>query len=318
MSKKQVQIFKPEDCLNDMLHGLTQGKVKGTTTYNERLDNAWTWRQQEFNIWTGMANEGKSAFIRQLCLIKALEEHVGFIFASPEDYPPSEFFDDMIHTLAGITTDNTYNNYISKELYIHCYELIKPYFHFVYIKPPFNTVENTIEEAEKIVKTNKIAGLIIDPILKFSKSASAPDRDDQYAGYIGALLTDTSRVQNLSVHLVMHQLTPKVNEFGLYPKPNMYTVKGGGSWADGVDNVLFVQRPQYAKNKEDTTVLFGSQKIKKQKLVGIPQEVELGFDRITNRYRITDSTGSPQDLFDFDKFIKKPYKTLSIEDEKDI
>lgn len=256
-----------------------------------------------------------SLFLKQLCLIKVLEEGCNFIFSSPEDYPPGEFFDDMIHTLAGATTDKFYPEVISKELYVHCYELIKDHFHFIYIKPPYNTIEATIEQAENIIKEQKkITGLIIDPILKFSKSKTAPDRDDQYAGYIGALLTDVARVNNISVHMVMHQLTPKLNDFGLYPKPNMYSVKGGGSWADGVDNVIFVQRPMYAKDKEDTSVIFGSQKIKKQKLVGIPQEVALKFDRFSNRYRTEDGDF----LFNFDKFIKKPYKTLQIEEETDI
>jgi len=311
---KHAKIYKPEDCIDEMLYGLKHGKVKGTTTYSPLLDNAWTWRLQEFNIWTGYGNEGKSLMLKQVCLIKTLEEGCNFIFSSPEDYPPGEFFDDMIHTIAGATTDKHFPEVISPELYIHCYELIKDHFDFVYIKPPHNTIEATIEQAEKIMKTKKITGLIIDPILKFSKSKTAPDRDDQYAGYIGALLTDTARVNNISVHMVMHQLTPKLTEMGIYPKPNMYSVKGGGSWADGVDNVIFVQRPMYARDKEDTGVVFGSQKIKKQKLVGIPQEVPLTFDRFSNRYR----TEAGDFLFDFDKFIKKPYKTLSVEDEKDI
>ena len=72
---KNTYLFKPENCFKDMLHDLKNGKVRGTTTYNSKLDECWTWRTQEANIWTGYSNEGKSLFLKQLCLIKALEEN---------------------------------------------------------------------------------------------------------------------------------------------------------------------------------------------------------------------------------------------------
>lgn len=294
-----VEIYKPEDCLDVMLHDYQNGKVKGTTTYNSTIDEFWTWRLQEFNIWTGYSNEGKSEMLKQICLIKALEEKKKFIFSSPEDYPPQEFFDGMIHTITGGSTDRDRSNYISYELYEKAYDLIKDLFYFVYIKPPFNTIEKVLSEMEKIAEKEEIYGCIIDPILKFTPSKNAPDRDDRYAGYIGTLMVDFARRMNVSMHMVMHQNTPRLNEAGLYPKPNMYNVKGGGSWNDGVDNLLFVQRPFYAKDKLNDSVLFGSQKIKKQKLVGVPDEAELKFNRKTNRYL----TSTGQDLFYFDKFL---------------
>ena len=240
-----------------------------------------------------------SLFLKQLCLIKALEEGKKFIFCSPEDYPPEEFFDDMIHTITGGSTDKDKSSYISKSLYDKAFNLIKDKFIFLYIKPPMNTMENVLAKMQEIIDSTDIYGCIIDPILKFTPSENAPERDDRYAGYIGTLLVDFARRNNISLHLVMHQNTPKMLETGLYPKPNMYNVKGGGSWNDGCDNLLFIQRPLYAKDKLDTSVVFGSQKIKKQKLVGIPQEVRLKFNRQSNRYL----DENDQDLFYFDKFL---------------
>ena len=59
---KNTYLFKPENCFKDMLHDLKNGKVRGTTTYNSKLDECWTWRTQEANIWTGYSNEGKSLY----------------------------------------------------------------------------------------------------------------------------------------------------------------------------------------------------------------------------------------------------------------
>jgi len=87
-------------------------------------------------------------------------------------------------------------------------------------------------------------------------------------------------------HKTIPVVTPK-KENGLYPQPNSYTVKGGGTFADKVDNIIFVHRPYYATDKSNPEVTFGSLKIKKQKLVGIPQAVEgFQFKRSKNRYYI--------------------------------
>ena len=56
-----------------------------------------------------MANEGKSEILKQICLIKSLEENKKFVFYSPEDFPPEEFYDGMIHTLSGMSTDKDRN-----------------------------------------------------------------------------------------------------------------------------------------------------------------------------------------------------------------
>ena len=293
-------VYTVQDVLEDMLYDLEHGKQKGTTTYNHQIDQAWTWRKEEFNIWTGYANEGKSLFIKQLCLAKAMKEKWKFAFCSPEDYPPSEFFDDMIHTLTGRTTDKDRKGVVNKELYISVAEKIKDLFYFVYVDPPNNTIKGVLERFRVLHETVGIDGFIIDPLLKFSRPKNFSERDDIYASYIGSICVDFARKTQSSLHLVMHQLTPRMGDDKKYPQPSMYSMKGGGSWADGADNVLSVWRPDYATNKASDEVQFSSEKIKKQKLVGLPQKVKMRFNRVSNRY-IDFTDGTP--LFDFDKFI---------------
>jgi hypothetical protein len=86
------------------------------------------------------------------------------------------------------------------------------------------------------------------------------------------------------VNLVAHQGTPIVERDKNYPKPNLYKVKGGGSWSDTTDNLLFVWRQNRNTNKQDTSVIVGSEKIKKQMLVGFPGDIDLEFNRASNRY----------------------------------
>lgn len=304
--KSKAQIYRPEDCIEEMKRQLRVGKVKGTTTHNSEVDKCWTWRKKEANIWTGYANEGKSLFFKSLALIKALKENWVFAFSSPEDFPAEEFYDDMIHTLTGQTTDRDYPNVISSSLYEEAYKIIKDLFIFVYM-PVNSTIEDTLLEFKHLCKNQKIDACIIDPLLKFKRPLEY-ERDDLYASYVGGLFVEFSRITNTSAHLVMHQVTPIIDGMSKkYSEPSMYRVKGGGSWSDGFDNVLSVWRPHYSVDKIDTEVQFSSQKIKKQKLVGIPQRMQLRFDRKSNRYI---NFHDYQSIFDFDSIMYNNTKGL--------
>lgn len=294
------KIWTMSDCLDDMIHDLRNGKQKGTTTHIPDIDEAWKWRKGEFNIWTGYANEGKSLFLRYLCMIKALMDDWKFVFCAPEDYPPKEFYDDMIHTLTGFTTDKDSPYQVSEETYLKAVQKIKENFFFLYVEPPGNTIKGVLEQFRTLCNSTQIDGCIIDPLLKFARPKNFSERDDIYAAYIGSICMDFCRQTDTSLHMVMHQRTPERDEKKKYPEPSMYSVKGGGSWADGADNVLSVWRPEYAINKVDTEVLFTSQKIKKQKLVGIPQRIPMRFDRKSNRYIDFKTNKS---LFDFDRIV---------------
>lgn len=240
-----------------------------------------------------------SLFLKYLCLIKALTDGWKFIISAPEDWPAHEYFDDLLHMMTGQSTDKDSFNQVSEKKYLQALEILKEHFYFVYIKPPDNTIKKVLDIFEPLIHEIGAQVCIIDPLIKFARPQDAPDRDDQYAAYLTTLLTDFARTTNTSTHLVMHQVTPKPMENGLYPKPSMYAVKGGGSYADGTDNILAIQRSNYAKDKLDTSVTFSSQKIKRQRLVGIPQEFHMRFDRKSNRYTHVDGT----DLFNFNKYL---------------
>lgn len=296
------EIIRLEDCREQMIKNFTTGQEKGTTTYFKEFDNCWTWRRGESNIWSGYSNEGKSIYLKQLCLIKWLSEGKKFVFCSPEDAPAESFFDDLIHTLSGKSTDLGRMNHISEEEYLRCMDRIKDGFIFISLEYPNNTIPNVLEKVKVLIEGGEdIFGVIIDPILKFSRPKDAPERDDLYGGYITMIITDFCRKYNISTHLVMHQVTPKLDSEGYYQKPNLYAIKLGGSFADGIDNVLFVWRPKYSKDKLDTSVTVGSLKIKKQKLTGIPQDLDILFDRMSNRYIY----GNNKPVFDFDKYKLK-------------
>jgi twinkle protein len=311
IAKRELfSVLKMEDCIEDMISDLKKGKEKGTPTYIKGLDEAWTWRRGEFNIWTGYTNEGKSQFLRFLCLVKCIVEKTRVAFYAPEDFPAKEFFDDLIHTASGRSTDK-YNplGCIKESTYRRIYNSIKDYFYFVYIRPPENTLINVLKEFEKLIETEEVTVCVIDPIIKINRPKEFMNADDKYAGYVTTLCTDFARQTNISLHLVMHQLTPRMQDNGYFPKPSYYTIKGGGTWGDGTDNILSIQRPVYAKDKIDDQVIFTSQKIKKQKLVGVPMELRFRFDRKKNRYTNFETR---RDLFEFSEYFSNPQLELAL------
>lgn len=280
-------IFEVNDIKQSMLDSYHNGKVRGTTTYIETLDNAWTWRGGEVNLWTGYQNEGKSLALNQLCAIRAYWENARVAIFSPENFPLNDLFDDIIEMFIGKSSDPYYkNNYMSESEYKEGLEFVQNNFYAIYPEKDFK-LDSIFERAKYLVKKKGIRTLIIDPYNVVEHKIKAGEREDLYISRFMAQLKRFAIDYDLSVNLVAHQNTPKKNESdgGRFFKPFLTNIKGGGTFADKADNVLIVWRPNRAIDFKDTEVVIESQKIKKQRLVGIPQSVpNIDFDIRSNRY----------------------------------
>jgi twinkle protein len=292
-----VEIVRMEDVIEEMVADMKSGAMKGSTTHIELIDQAWKWRENEFTLFTGNNQDGKSLFLRYLSLIKGIKDGWPTAAYAPEDWPAKTFFDELIFTASGYSTDKENLNFIGEENYRKVYKQIKKHFTFVGIRPPKNSLENILKAFIPLIEKNGVKICIVDPLVKITRPKEYVNNDAMWAAYVSAICTDFARRYNICLILVLHQLTPKIQENGRYAKPDKYTIKGGGNFSDSADNVLFMQRPMAPADNNDTIVRFGSLKIKKQRLVAIPQEVMFRFNRKTNRYVDEDSG---LDLFDFD------------------
>jgi twinkle protein len=280
-------IFTIEDVTASMLHGYRNGQNRGETTGVSEVDKAWTWRTKEVNLWTGYQNEGKSLFLNQLALIKAFTSGWKFAVFSPENFPLDDFFNDLIETYIGKSCDPYYsNNYMSESEYKEGMNFIKDHFFVIYPDKDFK-IQTIFDKAKYLVKKKGIRGVIIDPYNTVEHLMNNGEREDLYISRFMSQLKRFAVEEDLSMNLVAHQLTARKNEKdnGRYFKPELNNIKGGGTFADKADNVMYVWRPNRALDFKDPDVIFGSQKIKKQKLVGIPQDVnEITFNIRDQRY----------------------------------
>jgi len=277
-------VFEVNDVMESMLDGFKNGQERGTTTYIPEVDNAWTWRPQEVNIWTGYQNEGKSLFLNQLATIKAFHEGWKFGVFSPENMPMRDFFNDIIEMYIGKSADPYYNHQMTEAEYKEGIEFVKKHFFLIYPQK-FFSLDNIFERAKFLVRQKGIRSLIIDPYNTVQHKMLRGEREDLYISRFMSELKRFAIDYDISINLVAHQVTPMKTEDGRYYKPDVNKIKGGGTFADKADNVMFVWRPNRALDYSDTSVIFGSQKIKKQKLVGIPQEITgIDFNIKEQRY----------------------------------
>lgn len=282
-------IFTIQDVTVSMLNGYKNGQKRGETTGIPEIDNAWTWRNSEVNLWTGYQNEGKTLFLMQLCLIRAFISGIKVAVFSPENFPIDDFFNDLIETYIGKSCDPYYsNNYMTEAEYKEAMNFIKDHFFVIYPETDFK-IDTIFEKANYLVKTKGIRTLVIDPYNTVEHLMKSGEREDLYISRFMTQLKRFSVEKDVSVNLVAHQVTARKNDKdgGRYFRPELNNIKGGGTFADKADNVLFVWRPNRALDFKDPDVIFGSQKIKKQKLVGVPQNVDcITFNIRDNRYYI--------------------------------
>jgi twinkle protein len=286
-------IFTVDDNFVSMLDGFRNGVERGQTTHIDEVDNAWKWRVGEVTLWTGYQNEGKSLFLNQLSLIKSYFDGDKFAVFSPENMPMDEFYNDLIEMLVGKTSDPYYkNSQMAEYEYINASSFINQHFFLIY--PDFDFKLDTIfEKVKYLVRKQGINHLIIDPYNTIEHLMNNGEREDLYISRFMAKLKRFALDNSISIHLVAHQITARPNEkdSGRYHKPTLNNIKGGGTFADKADNVVFIWRPERALDFRNTNVVFGSQKIKKQKLVARPCEVtEIDFDFKSNRYLFSGKT----------------------------
>jgi twinkle protein len=185
---------------------------------------------------------------------------------------------------------------MSEDEFKSAMEFMKKHFFIIYPKKSYK-LDDIFERAKFLVKAKGIRSLIIDPYNTVQHRMQRGEREDLYISRFMSELKRFAVENKISVHLVAHQVTPQKDNEGRYYKPDVNRIKGGGTFADKSDNVLFVWRPNRALDFSNTAVVFGSQKIKKQKLVGYPQEVEgITYSRKSNRYYFNMET--PFDIVD--------------------
>ena len=271
---------------DSMLLSFKTGKAQGETTHFKLIDNHFRWKRGELTLWHGIMNQGKSTMLMEFCLMKAVFEGYKYAFFSPEQDPPDDFYDDLIHIYVGQNTQHGFANQMPEQEYIKGMDFIKDHFYYIYPENDSPTPEYINARFVEVIKKHKIDGCVIDPYNQLDNDIKKNGgREDLY---LSAFLSKQKRLaQQYDIFMVIiahpkGSLTKTTH--GDYEKPNVYDLAGGAMWSNKCDNVLCTYRPYYTSDFTKRDVQFTSQKIKKQKLCGIPGTVELIFKLSSLRY----------------------------------
>jgi twinkle protein len=273
-----------------MLHYLKVGRVKGISTHYKSLDKIYTRRKGETNLWTGYNNEGKSALLNDIDLCMSIGNDWKHIVFTPENFPAVDFYTDLAETFTGKSADPAFKNVMTDREMLEAVKFIKAHFILIYPHDGDFTVDTLFNAARYAQDRHKADTIAFDPYLKIHHKYERGEGEHQYAARFMMQLVHLTKELEVCTDLVMHQVTPRLGrdkngqEEKNYPKPSMYNIKGGGSFADGTDNVCGVWRPYRKSDPDNTAVMFFTDKIKKQKLVGRPGSTILDYHRGTSRY----------------------------------
>lgn len=271
---------------DSMLNSYHSGRARGQSTFFTTIDPYFRMKKGHLILFHGIMNHGKSNFVMQMCLILSMKRGFKWAVFSPEQDPPDDFYDDLVHAYIGKNTQPYFKDQMTEDEFISGMDFIKDHFFYIFPANESPNQEYINNRFEEIVKKHKVDGCIIDPynqldndIIKFG------GREDQYLSRFLTHQKKFSQKFDVFMIIVTHPKSGLTkNNQGDYSCPDVYDLSGGAMWGNKCDDIVCIYRPFASSNKSDTTVKFISQKIKKRKLCGDPGEVLLDFNIESGRY----------------------------------
>lgn len=224
-----------------------------------------------------------SSIILQLMLLKSIFCGYKWVVFNPENSPADFFYQDIAEMFAGKPFDLKHPNCATEEERNYAKDFVDKHFFYIYPKDDSPTPDYVLKRFTEVIIKHKVDGVLIDPFNQLIHERSG--RDDHY---LELFLNKTKRfAQNWDIFFLIcaHPNKPQYSGSSKkYDEPSIYDLAGGAMWANKSDNILCYHRPNFFIDPKDTWATFSSQKIKKQKLNGIPGKVNYSFDRIRSRF----------------------------------
>ena len=264
-----------EEMLWDSYHN---GKEKGLTTGYAGLDGHYSLRAAEFDVFTGIPGHGKSSFCFQIMINSSILYGWKWGVFSPENYPINELYETLIEMYVGTTSDIDADSRMNVNEYDAGMKFVNKHFFAVYPEDSFS-LDSVLEKFQYLVRTRGVKGVIIDPYNQLDHDYSGMSEANHVANTLNKIRRFT-KANDVKFMVVAHPITMRSaagtntmdNEV-----PTAYRISGGANWYNKADNIITVHRPN-PKDPRDTISHIHVQKIKFQKLVGIPTGAPISFN----------------------------------------
>ena len=262
-----------------------KGYISAESTGIPDLDVYYKWKKKELTCLTGYGNEGKSSFERFLMLNKAVKDGTKFAVFGPEDHPAEEFYHDLTEMLVGADCTPNNPNKPREEIYDKAYDFVAAHFFYIYPETGEPTPEYICSRFLQLIIKEGVEGCVVDPFntLQLDYEGSG-GRDDRLLGKVLTMFGRFGVMNNVYFKVLAHPTKPTKNKDGGYDCPDRYSLAGGAMWVNRCDNIVVYYRPNRHKDKNDPVCEFHSDKIKKQKSVGILGNVQFQYSAHKRRF----------------------------------
>jgi hypothetical protein len=284
-----------------MEHAYKYGVTKGETCHIKELDPHFKWMPGYLNVWTGWMNEGKTEWIYQLLLLRAVLADKKSAIFSPENMPEEQIYDQLIHSLTGQNPDRDWQNCLPMARYKMARDFVREYFIVVYPEREMGrTPHDLLRYFEAAAVKHNITHCFVDPWTKLDNSAMASmGGDAPYLGHVLSELSDWTTDTKLSLTITAHpRQLPDMKHGQPRPIPDSSHVAGGQAW----ENIPHIAATYYrpwkhlgSANSLYSDVAIYVKKVKSRKLVGHAgsigdgsenPDVRITYDWRTARYYI--------------------------------
>jgi len=272
-------VYYLEQIFPDMLESFKAGVQLAPTTRFDEMDDYFRWKKGDITLCTGYGNHGKSFFMLQMMLTKSIWDGWKWAIFSPENYPPNDFYDDMVEMYAGKWLQK-----MTVDEYTEACKFISDHIYYVY---PENEHDiNSIHEKFRYLILKKgIDGVMIDPFNQLDKTQKAYERDDQYLSWVLKDIKRFALLNNIVYAIIAHPKNPTYNQDRSLPVPDSYDLHGGSMWANKADQILAYYRPRFHEDKNSPEVDVYVQKLKRKRTGGKLGFFSLQLDWLQKRYK---------------------------------
>lgn len=279
-------VYYVEDIFPSMLQNFRNGVQLAPKTHFGEMDDFFRWKKGEINLIVGWANHGKTTLILQMMLTKSIYDGWKWAIFSPENFPATDFYDDLIEMYVGKWLDK-----MTEEEYSDAAHFIDQHIFYVYPED-HHDIHSINEKFRYLVLKKGVDGVLIDPFNQLDHVQKPYQREDQY---LSEMLKDIKRFALLncvSYNIVAHPVKQQRNADKSLPPVDLYDISGGSMWANKSDNVISYYRPRHHEEKTSPEVTIYIQKTKRVRTGGKCGQFDIKMNWSIKRF-IDPNTGDP-------------------------
>lgn len=248
---------------------------RGISTGIPSLDNLWRPDIGHTVTMAGTPSSGKSAFMAYIAHNMAASDGWRFAFFTPETFPQSEFYREMVQIRTGKPLST-----LSEAEFWRAMNWVGQ--HFILQSPDKPTLDNILELARLCVARHGTNVIVIDPFTNVLPSGGSGNMSQHE--FIGRSLTEVNQFKQeyrTMMSILAHPTKPEKKRNGEVEAIGPYDVSGSANWFNMSDEMVMLHRTDRSNPLAPVQVRVWKMRSRYHGKLG---ETQVRFDIETGRY----------------------------------